>query len=66
MRISEHSIRVSFNLMEREMKKVKNGREVVIRGSKETWGHGAVLQAHRWKEELDNVLQSAPIIYSGD
>jgi hypothetical protein len=52
--------------MEREMKKVKNGREVVIRGSKETWGHGTVLQAHRWKEELDNVLQSAPTIYSGD
>ena len=56
----------SLKIMEREMKKVKNGREVVIRGSEETWGHGTVLQAHRWKEELDSVLKSAPAIYSGD
>ena len=55
-----------MKIMEREMKKVKNGRELVIRGSEETWGHGTVLQAHRWSEELDSVLKSAPTIYSDD
>ena len=56
----------SLNIMEREMKKVKNGREVIIRGGEETWGHGTVLQAYRWKKELDHALKSSPKILSED
>ena len=50
----------SLGIMEHEMKRVKNGREIVISGSDTTGGHGTVMQVKRWKEQLDQLIKSAP------
>jgi homoserine O-acetyltransferase len=47
-------------VMEREIKRVKNGRAFVIPASSETLGHGTTAQARFWKKELAEILQSAP------
>lgn len=47
-------------LMDREMKRVKNGRYFLIPGSEQTAGHGTTAQAKFWKNELASLLQSAP------
>ena len=47
-------------LMEREMKRVKNGRYVLIPSSESTAGHGTTAQAKFWKPQLVELLQSAP------
>jgi homoserine O-acetyltransferase len=39
---------------------VKNGRAFVISASSETSGHGTTGQAKYWKQELAEVLRSAP------
>ena len=49
----------SLGIMEREMKRVKNGREIVLPGSDTTGGHGTVMQVKLWKDQLDQVLKSA-------
>ena len=49
-----------LGVLEREMKRVKNGRVFLIPGSENTAGHGTTGQAKFWKEELAKVLQSAP------
>lgn len=46
--------------MEREMPRVKNGRELVIPADETTRGHGTVMQAKRWKDALAETLQNAP------
>ncbi len=47
-------------LMEREMKRVKNGRYLLIPSSDSTAGHGTTAQAKFWKAQLVELLQSAP------
>jgi homoserine O-acetyltransferase len=49
-------------LMERELKRVKNGRLYLIPGSPTTAGHGTTGQAKYWKDELARLLQSTPRI----
>ena len=49
-----------LGLLDREIKRVKNGRVFLIPGSQETSGHGTTGQAKFWKKELAELLQSAP------
>ena len=47
-------------LMDREMKRVKNGRYLLIPSSEQTAGHGTTGQAKFWKQDLANFMQSLP------
>jgi homoserine O-acetyltransferase len=47
-------------VMEREMKRVKNGKLYVIPASDETRGHGTTAQARFWKQQLQELLEKAP------
>jgi homoserine O-acetyltransferase len=47
-------------IMDREMKRVKNGRYVLIPASDQTAGHGTTGQARFWKQYLAELLQNAP------
>jgi homoserine O-acetyltransferase/O-succinyltransferase len=49
-----------LGLLEREIKRVKNGRVLLIPGSEETTGHGTAARAKFWKKELGELLQTAP------
>ncbi len=51
-------------VLEREIKRVKNGKILLIPGSELTAGHGTTGQAKFWKKELAEVLQSAPRLRS--
>jgi homoserine O-acetyltransferase len=44
-------------ILEREIKRVKKGRAIVIPASKETVGHGTHTKAAIWKEHLEKLLQ---------
>jgi homoserine O-acetyltransferase/O-succinyltransferase len=50
----------SLGLLEREIKRVKNGRIMLIPGSENTAGHGTTAQAKFWKKELEALLLSVP------
>jgi homoserine O-acetyltransferase len=47
-------------VMEREMKRVKNGRLFLIPASEDTRGHGTTGMAKFWKQQLQDFLQAAP------
>ena len=47
-------------LMERELKRVRNGRYYLIPASDQTAGHGTTGQAKWWKQPLAELLQTAP------
>jgi homoserine O-acetyltransferase/O-succinyltransferase len=47
-------------LMEREMKRVKNGRLHLIPASEDTRGHGTTGMAKLWKGQLQAFLEAAP------
>ena len=47
-------------VLEREIKRVKNGRIFLIPASENTAGHGTTGQAKNWKAQLDAFLQSVP------
>ena len=47
-------------VLEREIKRVKNGKILLIPGSDLTAGHGTTGQAKFWKKELAELLQTAP------
>jgi homoserine O-acetyltransferase/O-succinyltransferase len=47
-------------IMERELKRVKNGRHYLIPGSEETRGHGTTAMARFWKQQLQELLQATP------
>ena len=47
-------------IMDREIRRVKNGRYFLIPGSPETAGHGTTAQAKFWKAQLGELLQTAP------
>ena len=49
-----------LGVMEREIKRVKNGRALLIPGSSDTFGHGTTAFARFWKKDLAEVLQTAP------
>jgi homoserine O-acetyltransferase len=49
-----------LGLLEREIKRVKNGRVLLIPASDQTAGHGTTGQAKFWKHALKEVLQTAP------
>jgi homoserine O-acetyltransferase/O-succinyltransferase len=47
-------------IMERELKRVKNARLFLIPASEETRGHGTVFMAKFWKQQLQDLLKTAP------
>jgi homoserine O-acetyltransferase len=47
-------------ILDREMKRVKHGRVLLIPGSADTAGHGTTGQARWWKRDLEQLLRSAP------
>lgn len=49
-----------LGLLDREIKRVKNGRVLLIPGSDETAGHNTTTRAKFWKQNLAELLQSAP------
>ena len=51
-----------LGLVDREIKRVHDGRVIWIPASDETSGHGTTFQAKYWKDELAAVLSSAPRI----
>jgi len=53
---------IELGILERELKRVKNGRAYVIPASEQTLGHGTTGQARFWKQELEKVLKTAPRI----
>jgi homoserine O-acetyltransferase len=48
-----------LGLMDREIKRVKNGRALLIPGSDQTAGHGTTFQARFWKNEVGDLLKNA-------
>jgi homoserine O-acetyltransferase len=49
-----------LGLLDREIKRVKHGRVLLIPASEDTFGHGTTGQARFWKQHLAELLQSAP------
>ncbi len=49
-----------LGLLDREIKRVKNGRVLLIAASEGTFGHGTTMRARFWKQELATLLQGAP------
>ena len=49
-----------LGIMERELKRVKNARLLLIPGSEETAGHGTTAQAKWWKQQLEEFLRRVP------
>ena len=49
-----------IGVLEREIKRVRNGRAYVIPASDQTAGHGTTGQAKWWKAQLAEVLSAAP------
>ena len=49
-----------LGVLDREIKRVKHGRVLLIPGSDQTAGHGTTGQAKFWKKELAELLQTAP------
>ena len=48
-----------LGILEREIKRIKNGRYLLIPGSEETRGHGTTGMAKLWKHHLAELLQPA-------
>ena len=51
-----------LGILDKEIKRVKNGRVLLIPASDKTAGHGTTGQAKFWAKDLGQVLQSAPRI----
>ena len=49
-----------FGVMEASMKRLKNGRYVLLQGGPDTRGHGTTGMAKLWKQHLADLLQQAP------
>jgi homoserine O-acetyltransferase len=47
-------------LMEREIRRVKDGRLFLIPGSTDTRGHATTAQASFWKAQVQQLLEGAP------
>ena len=48
-----------LGILEREIKRVKQGRDVLIPGSEATRGHGTTGMAKLWKHHLADLMQPA-------
>ena len=48
-----------LGILEREIKRVKRGRALVMQGTPETHGHGNHTYAARWKQELVKLLEDS-------
>jgi len=46
--------------MERELKRLKDGRLYLIPASEDTRGHGTTALAKFWKQQLQDLLAQAP------
>jgi len=49
-----------LGVLDKEIRRVKNGRVLLIPASDQTLGHGTTSQARFWKRDLAELLQSAP------
>jgi homoserine O-acetyltransferase/O-succinyltransferase len=49
-----------LGIMERELKRVRNGRMYLIPASEETRGHGTTAMAKFWKQQVEEFLQRLP------
>ncbi len=49
-----------LGLLDKEIKRVRDGRVLLIPGSADTGGHGTTMQAGLWKDELAKLLETAP------
>ena len=49
-----------LGVLDREIKRVKNGRVLLIPASDQTAGHGTTFQAKFWQSELAALLQTVP------
>ena len=49
-----------LGVLDREIKRVKNGRVLLIPASDQTAGHGTTGQAKFWKDALADLLEKAP------
>ena len=49
-----------LGIMERELKRVRNGRIYLIPASEETRGHATTAMAKFWKRQLEELLKSLP------
>jgi homoserine O-acetyltransferase len=49
-----------LGLLDHEIKRVQNGRVLLVPASDQTAGHGTTAQARFWKQDLAELLQSAP------
>lgn len=49
-----------LGILDREIKRVKNGKVLLIPGSEQTLGHGTTGQARFYAKELDALMKSAP------
>ena len=47
-------------ILERELKRVKNGRLYLIPASEDTRGHGTTGMAKLWKQQVEELLRTAP------
>jgi homoserine O-acetyltransferase len=52
--------RPELGILQSEIKRVKQGRYLIIPGSEDTAGHGTTFRAKLWKQHLAELLQSAP------
>jgi homoserine O-acetyltransferase/O-succinyltransferase len=51
---------IELGIMEREIKRVKNGKLYMILASEETRGHGTTANAKLYKQQLQELLERAP------
>lgn len=49
-----------LGIMDSQIKRVKNGRAMLIPGSEQTAGHGTAFQAKFWKKDVGDLLQALP------
>jgi homoserine O-acetyltransferase len=49
-----------LGIMERELKRIKNGRMYLIPASEDTRGHGTTAMAKFWKQQVQELLATAP------
>jgi homoserine O-acetyltransferase len=50
----------AVGILDREIKRVRNGRVLLIPGTADTAGHGTTGQAKWWKKDLEALLRSVP------
>jgi len=53
---------VEVGVLDREIKRVKHGRVLLIPTSEQTLGHGTTGQARFWKDALAELLRQAPYL----